>query len=69
MEEFDRLEKSEDTDGVRLFKPEVVFDGECDHHLEPIGRDEEGVMNYKCRYCPMGKRLRDEFIVEDGKIL
>ena len=45
-----------------------MHDGNCDHYYEYVETDAEGIKNYQCKHCPMGKRLRDEWEVRDGRV-
>lgn len=68
-EQQERESNQSETESYTEHKLKVVDSGECEHYWEPIGRDDEGVMNYACKYCSHGKRLRDEFEVKNGRII
>ena len=67
MEEQQQPLEQNDTE-PEIHKPKVIFDGNCEHYWEYTETDPEGIKIYMCKHCPMGKRLRDEFEVKNGKI-
>ena len=37
----------------------MVFNGVCDHEWDKGWVDPEGITNYRCKKCPMGKRAKE----------
>lgn len=56
-------EKNKESDNLEqkewVFKPKIINDPNCKHDYEYIFTDPEGYKNYRCKKCPMGKRVKN----------